>query len=91
MGAAIYVSLIDDVTGVAGTAVQIGNAQVAAGANLLPGAAVRYSQADIEAVLTVPSTKRPRLRFTAATNGLEAQTLMLSNGVYTNLNGQDSN
>lgn len=88
--ATAYVSLIDDVTGVATT-------PVAVGAAMATGAAQRLSQATIEAALatagvTVASTARPRLRFTAATASMEAQSFFNNaNGAYTNLNGQDTN
>jgi hypothetical protein len=86
-----YLSLIDEVTGVATTPVAIGTA-------IAPGAAQKYTQAGIEAALgysvgsPLTSTKRPRLRFTAATGSMEAQTFFNNaNGAYTNLTGQDTN
>jgi len=88
--ATAFVSLIDDVTGVATTPVTVGSA-------MAPGAAQRLSQATIEAALatagvTVSSTSRPRLRFTAATATMEAQSFFNNaNGAYTNLVGQDTN
>ena len=88
--ATAYVSVIDDVTGVATTPVAVGTA-------MATGAAQRLSQATIEAALatggvTIASTARPRLRFTAATASMEAQSFFNNaNGAYTNLNGQDTN
>lgn len=89
--ATAFVSLIDDTTGAASTPVAVGAAMAA-------GAAQRLSQATIEAALgytagsPMPSTIRPRLRFTAATASMEAQSFFNNaNGAYTNLNGQDTN
>lgn len=89
--ATAFVSLIDDTTGAASTPVSVGAA-------MAPGAAQRLSQATIEAALgytagsPMPSTIRPRLRFTAATASMEAQSFFNNaNGAYTNLNGQDTN
>jgi hypothetical protein len=84
--ATAMVSLIDDVTGVATLPVAVGSA-------MAPGSAQRLSQATIEAAVgAVAATSRPRLRFTAATGSMEAQSLFNNaNGAYTNLVGQDTN
>jgi len=60
-------------------------------ASLAAGATTRLTQAVIEAGVggTLLSTDRPRLTITAPTNGMEVQTLMFSNGVYTNLSGKE--
>jgi hypothetical protein len=81
-----YVSVIDDVTGTATTPVAVGGVMAV-------GAAQRLSQATIEAAVgAIPASARPRLRFTAATGSMEAQSFFNNaNGAYTNLNGQDSN
>lgn len=66
--ATAFVSLIDDTTGVATTPVAIGTP-------IAVGAAQRYTQAQIEAAVgAVAASSRPRLRFTAATATIEAQT-----------------
>lgn len=89
--ASAYVSLIDDTTGTATTPVVVGTA-------MAPGVAQRLSQATIEAALgytagtPMASSMRPRLRFTAATSTMEAQSFFNNaNGAYTNLGGQDTN
>ena len=84
--ATAFVSLIDDTTGVATT-------PVAVGSPMAPGSAQRLSQAAIEtAVGPIAATARPRLRFTAATSTIEAQSFFNNaNGAYTNLVGQDTN
>ena len=89
--ATAYVSLIDDTTGAASTPVAVGSSMAA-------GSSYRLSQATIEAALgytaasPMPSTIRPRLRFTAATGSMEVQSLFNNtNGAYTNLSGQDTN
>jgi len=80
---AVNVSVIDDVTGA------VTSPATPVIASLVPGAAVRLSQAQIEAVTgAIAATQRPRLRFTAQTNGLEVQSLFNNaNGAYTNLSG----
>lgn len=77
--ASVSVALINETTGVVGTSGVVA-------ANVPPGGTVRLNTAAIEAVIgAVASTARPRLRFTAPTNGLEVQNLMFSNGVYTSI------
>lgn len=60
-------------------------------ASLAAGATTRLSQATIEAGVggTLASTDRPRLKIAAPTNSLDVQSLMFSNGVYTNLSGAE--
>ncbi len=80
--AQLFVSLIDETTGIAGSSLPIGGILKASGT-------VRLSQAAIEAVVGVqPSNVRPRLSFTAQTSGLKIQSLFNNaNGAYTNLSG----
>lgn len=84
IAAQVSVALIDERTGVAGTSVPIGG--------VLPaGAAMRLTQAQIEAAVgTVPANARPRLRFTAPTNGMEVQSFANTpNGAYSNIGGTE--
>jgi hypothetical protein len=76
------VAVINEATGVVGTAAPIG-------AVIPAGGSLRLSQAAIEAVIgTQAATVRPRLRFSAATNSLKVQSLFNNaNGAYTNLSG----
>jgi len=75
----ISVAVINEATGVVGTAGVVATAVPA-------GGVVRVNQAAIEAVIGAQATTvRPRLRFTAPTNGMEVQALMYSNGVYTSI------
>lgn len=76
------VSLIDDATGVESAAVPVG-------VSMAPGVAQRLSQAAIEAAVgPIAATARPRLKFTAPTSGMEAQSFFNNaNGAYTNLSG----
>lgn len=76
------VAVINEATGVVGTAVPVG-------ASIPAGGSLRLSQAQIEtAIGAQAATVRPRLRFTAPTNGLKAQSLFNNaNGAYTNLSG----
>lgn len=78
--AQVSVAVINDSTGVTGAAVPVGSPVAA-------GGVMRLSQSQIETALgaAIDSTSRPRLVFTAPTSSMEAQSLMLSNGVYTNL------
>lgn len=77
--AQMSVAVADDTTGVTGASALIGSPVAA-------GGVLRLSQAQIEAVVgAVSTTARPRLVFTAPTSSMEAQSLMLSNGVYTNI------
>ena len=77
--AQVSVAVADDATGVTGASALIGSP-------VAPGGVLRLSQAQIEAAVgAVANTARPRLVFTAPTSSMEAQSLMLSNGVYTNL------
>lgn len=68
---------------------QIGSAYTTA--SLAAGATIRLTQAVIEAGVggTLASTDRPRLTVTAPTNGMDVQSIMFSNGVYTNLSGTE--
>jgi hypothetical protein len=81
--AQVSVAVADDETGVTGASALIGSP-------VAPGGVLRLSQAQIEAAVgAVSSTARPRLVFTAPTSSMEAQSLMLSNGVYTNLSATE--
>jgi len=72
VSATVSVAVIDPVLGTAGTA--------AALTTLAPGAATTFSSTQIEAVTpAIASTTRPRLRFTAPTNGLNVQSFVLTN------------
>ncbi len=85
-GAAAIVSaaLIDENTGVVGTAVAVSG-------TIPTGGTVRLSQAFLENALGVanfPASVRPRIRFTAPTTKMEIQSFFNNaNGAYTNLSG----
>lgn len=84
ISAQVSVALIDEASGVVGTAVPVGG--------VLPaGAAMRLTQTQIEAAVgTLSASVRPRLRFTAPTNGLEVQSFANTpNGAYSNISGKE--
>lgn len=83
IAAQISVQLVNE-DGTTGTSLPIGTP-------VAPGGVARFNQSAIEAVIgTLPSTARPRLRFSAPTNGLELQTIFNnSNGAYNNISGTE--
>ena len=82
--AVVSAALIDENTGVAGTAVVVSG-------TIPTGGTVRLSQAFLENALGVanfPANVRPRIRFTAPTTKMEVQSFFNNaNGAYTNLSG----
>lgn len=77
--AAVSAAVIDEVTGVAGTAVQVIP-------SLAAGAVKNLTAAELEAAVgAVDATKRPRIRFTAPTTGMNVQNMLFTpNGSFTN-------
>lgn len=77
--AAVSAAVIDEVTGVAGTAVQVIP-------SLAAGATKNLTAADLEAAVgAVEATKRPRIRFTAPTTGMNVMNMLFTpNGSFTN-------
>lgn len=77
--AAVSAAVIDEVTGVPGTAVQVIP-------SLAAGATKNLTAADLEAAVgAVEATKRPRIRFTAPTTGMNVMNMLFTpNGSFTN-------
>ena len=82
--AVVSASLIDETTGVVGTAVVVTG-------TIPTGGTVRLTQAFLENALGVanfPASVRPRIRFTAPTTKMEVQSFFNNaNGAYSNLSG----
>lgn len=81
VSAAVSAALVNETTGVVGTAGVLGT--------LAAGAAVNYTSTQVEAAAgTVAATARPRIRITAPTNGMNVQTFLASpNGNITDMTG----
>ena len=79
-----FIALVDETTGMAGTA-------VSTGVSIPAGGVVRLSQATVEGLVGAQAANvRPRLRITAATNGMKVQSFFNNaNGAYTNLSGTE--
>ena len=73
VAAAVTASFIDETTGIAGTSGSLGT--------LAAGASKTWTSAQIEAAIGVApaGTARPRVRLTAPTSGLQAQSFFLTN------------
>jgi hypothetical protein len=83
VSADVSAAVIDDTTGVVGTSSVIIT-------GLASGASKTMSATDIEAVLgSVTSTKRPRLRITAPTNGMDVQSFVFTGGNFSVTHGKD--